>query len=351
MGFAWIGPGEPADAETVGRKKKEEPPLAEEHTLRNEFFEATIDPYTGAVRSISDYRTRGARLAQQIAMRRPTDDPDASYSIMAADEIKVTSAGPLVGEIVCRGRLVDRDVRQLARFTQTTRIHRGSRILEISIELTPDVLPDPDPWNSYYAARFAWNDATSNLYRSVNLANVPTDAVQLESPQFVDIRSGKLRTTLLTGGLPYHRRHGLRMLDTLLIVHGETARQFRLGIGIDLPHPVSASLDFLGPKPALATTTSPPAPGGWLFHLDHRNVLATHWEPQCADGQVEGFRVRLLETDGCTTSLQLRALKPIASAAKLGVDAAEVGLTTEGDRITIELGPHEWAEVVAQFAK
>ncbi len=353
MGFAWIGPGVPSDAETkpVRRKKKEEPPLAEENTLRNEFFEVRIDPYTGSVRSISDYRTRGARLAQQIAMRRPTDDPDASYSIMAVDEIEVTSAGPLVGEIVCRGRLVDREARQLARFTQTNRIHRGSRILEISIELSPDVLPDQDPWNSYYAARFAWNDATANLYRSVNLANLPTDAVQLESPQFVDIRSGKIRTTLLTGGLPYHRRHGLRMLDTLLIVHGETARRFRLGIGIDLPHPVPASLDFLGPKPVLATTTSPPAPGGWLFHLDHRNVLATHWEPKYSDGQVEGFRVRLLETDGCTTSLQLRALKPIASAKKLGVDAADVDLTTEGDRITIELGPHEWAEVVAYFAR
>ncbi len=108
MGFAWIGPGAevgPAPAKRrgwFGRRKRPEPPLAEDHVLRNEFFEVWFDPHTGAIRSISDYYSRDPRLAQQIALRLPGDgapESDVHYSIMSADEVTVTSAGPALGEI------------------------------------------------------------------------------------------------------------------------------------------------------------------------------------------------------------------------------------------------------------
>ena len=90
----------------------------------------------------------------------------------------------------------------------------------------------------------------------MNLANLPTELTQFESPHFLDIRRDKQRTTLLCGGLPYHRRFGLRKLDTLLVVQGETARSFRLGIGIDVPHPMAAALGFLAPPLVLARSTA-----------------------------------------------------------------------------------------------
>jgi len=372
MGFAWVGPGPaspepPRPAKTGGwlRRKakkdsKEELPLAElreeeDIVLRNEFFTASVDRHTGALQSISDYYTRGARLAQQLALRTPrrgSDDPggDANYSVMTTDEVTVTSAGPALGEVVCRGRLVDRDVRRLAGFTQTTRIRRGSRVIELQIELDIAKQPEPDPWQSYYAARFAWGDATSSLYRSVNMANLPTDVVQLEAPHFVDIRSGKVRSTILTGGLPYHRRFGLRRLDTLLVVHGETARRFRIGIGIDLPAPMPAAMDFIAPPTTLSSAGRPTNASGWLFHLDVRNVVATHWEPLLEAGRGEGFCVRLLETDGRNVQLGLRSFRAIRSAHKLQPGTAEPReLAVEGDRIAVDLGPHEWAEVEARF--
>ncbi|MHC4180952.1 MAG: hypothetical protein ACYSWU_25930, partial [Planctomycetota bacterium] len=282
MGFAWVGPGAgaPQQSEAAGakgrkRRKKQKPesPLAEENVLGNEFFQVTIDRATGAIRSISDYHSRSPRLAQQIALRLPRtardrEEDDARYSIMTVDEMAVSCPGPVFGEIVCRGRLVDREVRRLAGFKQTTRVWRGSRVIELQIELDVDQLPGANPWDSYYAARFAWSDATANLYRSVSLANLPTDTVQLEAPHFVDVRSGKARTTLLCGGLPYHRRFGLRKLDTLLVVRGETARHFRLGIGIDLPHPMPAAIGFLAPQTMRFGLAPPPAASGWLFHLD-----------------------------------------------------------------------------------
>ena len=376
MGFAWVAHGTenqpaPQPVERKGwfgrGKAKVEPPLAEENVLRNEFFEARFDPCTGAIRTISDYHSRDPRLAQQIAFRLPQGDSrepgdDANYSIMAADELTVTSAGPALGEIVCRGRLMDRDGRRLAGFRQTTRARRGSRIIEIDIELDADRQPGPNPWDSYYALRFAWKDETAVLCRSVHLAGEPTDLTQFESPHFVDIRRGKQRTTLLCGGLPYHRRLGLRKLDTLLVVHGETARSFRVGIGIDVPHPTGAALGFLAPPIVLADQPAPPTPSGWLFHLDCRNVLATHWEPLLStphapredplgetprqtDG-LRGFRVRLLETDGRGVQLGLRCFRAVASAHKINPgDVPPVQLAVGDDCATIPVAPHQWTEV------
>ncbi|MBN2473751.1 MAG: hypothetical protein JXB62_04045 [Pirellulales bacterium] len=365
MGFAWLGPGAggppAAKPSRTGRTRrraesKEDPPLAEENTLRNEFFEVTIDPHTGAIQSIADYYSRGARLAQQIAMRlapvgRHDDGDDEGYSLMAADQISVTSVGPIIGEIVCRGRLVDRQARRLAGFAQTTRIRRGSRVIELRIDLDVERPLDRDPWHSYYAVRFAWGDATANLYRSVNLANCPTDVLLLEAPHFIDVRAGKARTTLLTGGLPYHRRFGLRKIDTLLAVHGERARSFRLGIGVDLPHPVPAALDFVAPKAIRSATVHPPAPSGWLFHVDCRNVIATHWEPVLSQGRVEGFRVRLLETDGRKTEVGLRAFRPLQSAEKINAgETPPTQLCVQADQVTVPMGPHNWIDVEGRFA-
>ncbi len=427
MGFAWVGPGEEKQTSPesgtkkirpFAKKHKTPPPVAEENTLRNEFFQAIIDPHTGAIRAVSDYRGRHPRLAQQIALRMPQaaeQDPesDAHYSIMSADEIRVTSSGPVLGEIVSSGKITDRQGQQIAGFKQTARAWRGCRVLELEIELDVDRQSDPNPWNSYYACRFAWSDETSRLFRGVNLTTQPTELTRLESPHFIDIRSDPLRTTILCGGLPYHRRIGLRKLDTLLIVQGETARSFRLGIGIDLPNAMTAAMSFLAPKTICFPTASPPAKHGWLFHLDHRNVIATRWEPIWSEDRVQGsgfrvqdielgdqnnslaatghrpevgrlsghdrvqdsgfrvqnstpssdlqppafglkpvvgFRVHLLETEGRHAQLGLRSFRPIASACKIEPgNISPINLPIEGDKINITIGPYQWLEVEIKY--
>jgi alpha-mannosidase len=367
VGFVWVDRDAAASAPVerrgwFGRKPKAPPPLAEENLLRNEFCEIHFDPATGAIRSISDYHSRDPRLAQQIALRLPhggQPGDELNYSIMAAEQIEVTSPGPALGEIVCRGRLLDRDGRRLAGFRQTTRVRRGSRMIELLVELDVDRQPGSNPWDSYYAARFAWKDETAVVHRGVSLANMPTELTQIESPHFIDICRGRQRTTLLCGGLPYHRRLGLRKLDTLLVVQGETARSFRLGIGIDVPNAAAAALGLLGPPLMLPDQPPPPTPSGWLFHLDRRNVLATHWEPlptsidnsrgptaRGSAGQETTFRVRLLETDGRGVTAGLRCFRPVASARKINSgEAPPVNLTVEGDRVDVPIGPHRWIEI------
>ena len=126
---------------------------------------------------------------------------------------------------------------------------------------------------------------------------------------------------------------------------GEGCRRFRLGVGIDLPSPLAAAVEFMAPPTMLAGPAPRSGNSGWLFHLDVRSVVATHWEPMAG-----GFRVRLLETEGRHVQLNLRALGPLRSARKLGNGSqSPQDLPLEGDRMTIDLRPYEWAEVEAEF--
>ena len=384
MGFVWLGDSdadnvEPPDvandssAETASpstrvlkkftqwrKTKKGLPPLAEENTLRNEFFEIAFDAATGGIRAIHDYHTRNNRLAQQVALRLPgmnpaasaAGDEEAAYSIMAADEFFIARCDERTAEMCARGRLVDRDVATVARFSQTTRVRRGSRVIELDIEIQPEREPDTGAWDSYYAARFAWHDSTADIFRDVNSTTQPTDTAILESPRFVDVRSEKFHTTILTGGLPFHRRFGLRKLDTLLIVKGELQRRFRLGIGIDLPRPAASAEQFLSPPIIVREAAAPPLnPAGWLFHIDARNVVATAWESIVEDGLLAGFAVRLLETEGRNTSAHLRCFRPIGMAETAdfrGQDRNE--LAVDNDKIAVDLAAYEFLQLEAPLA-
>jgi hypothetical protein len=143
------------------------------------------------------------------------------------------------------------------------------------------------------------------------------------------------------------------MLDSLLVVRGETERRFRLAIGVGLAHPAAAALDLVAPAVVVPGALAPAASGGagWLFHLDVKNIVATHWEPLDEAGRNVGFRVRLLEVEGRAATGQLRAPKPIAAARRvdfLGHSLAD--LTAEGDCVTFDCSAYEWLEIEARWA-
>jgi alpha-mannosidase len=361
MGFAWIGG---SGGGGRGRKKKRPPkPMAEENVLRNEFIEAWINPVTGTLRSVYDYRTRGNRFSQQLAFRGSgppreangvADDPEelADYSVMAADSVEVTAASTAFGEITTRGRLVSRSGQRHARFTQTYRLWRGSRVLWLSIDLQPEIEPLENPWKSYFACRFAWSDSAADLYRSMHACRRPDKSKRIETPEYIDIESGDLRTAILTGGLPYHRRVGMRMLDTLLIVKGETARNFRVGMGFDMTHPHQEALGMLVDPLMLDEPVAPPSLGNatWAFHIDAKNVIATRWEPRLVDGAPVGFRVRLRETAGRKAPTRLRSYRAVTSAQTVDFQGKSLkACPVEDDAVVVELGPFEWAEVEARW--
>jgi alpha-mannosidase len=350
MGYVWVSGERNAAWQPPDGK-----PLAEEHTLRNEFCEVEISAKTGGVQSIMTPNHRGNRLSQQLAFRQPGPRPEpgaawqhpdetASYSSMVADEVKVERSGPATGQIASRGRLLDANGATLANFSQRTTISRSVPVLWLDVEIEPLVELAADPWQHYIAARFAWPDEFAELARGVGLVAEPTEAGRIEAPEYLDIRSGQVRTAILPGGLPYHRRIGNR-LDTLLIVDGETKRQFRLGIGLDLTHPHAAALEGLAPPVVLFETAVPlKNPTAWLFHIDVRNVVATHWEAVSGEhGRVRGVRVRLLEAAGRPGTCGFHSHRPLAAARRLDFLGSSLGeLQVDGEKVIIDMAPGEW---------
>ena len=75
-----------------------------------------------------------------------------------------------------------------------------------------------DPWESYLAARFAWNSEAADLYRSVQQTLQPVGPKRIESSHLLEIRLEKLRTTIFSGGLGSFRQRGFRNADLPLIV-------------------------------------------------------------------------------------------------------------------------------------
>ncbi len=361
LGFAWIEPAAAASADAP------QTPIADETTLRNEFFEVKISPKTGGIQSLYNYRQRGNQLSQQIACRAASAGQEAAYSTMQAESVAITAASPAYGEITSAGVLVDADGRRLARFRQTTGVWAGSRLMHVDVELSDVEEPRADPWNSYYAARFAWPDELAELWRGVSSARQRTSAGRIEAPEFIDIDTGAGTISLLVGGLPYHRRSDPRMLDTLLVVRGETARRFTLAIGVDLPQPAAAALELLEPPLVHFETTPPPVNlSGWFFHAGAKNIVATHWEPlvdepaeSAAEGAtptgsagIKGFRARLLEISGHAGRVPLRAFRPVSYARQvdfLGETILE--LYVDDDKIMLDFGPYELLEVEVHWIR
>jgi alpha-mannosidase len=367
LGFAWIGAGHENPVATPPKRswwrQPSEPPWAEGTTIRNEHIEVVVNPTTGAIQAIHDFRHRGTLMSQQIAMRlsalRPQPgetwrDPneDAQYSVMAADAVEITSAGPVLMEITSRGRLLDHDGRRLAGFVQRTQLPRASRVIRLEIELDVTDEPRSDPWLSYYAARFAWSDPAAALFRGVAWGRHQTEAARLEAPHFIEIQQEKVNLAILTGGLPYHQIVGMRMLDTLLVVRGESRRRFRLAIAVDEPNVLAAALERFEPPLVHREVAAPPqvGPTSWFFHTGAKNVIATHWEPLYDDNRVAGVRVRMLETLGRPTKARLAAFRPFTSARQLDLAGTTLVETPiEDGRAVVEMTAHEWVQLEARW--
>jgi alpha-mannosidase len=357
FGFVWLQAG------SAKRSRKTPKPIAEGNILRNDLMEVVVSTTTGGIQSVRDFRHRGNRLSQQLALREPSPlpkpgemwrDPDAepNYSLAVCESLEVTSASPVIGEITTRGAVMDLEGKRLADFRQTTQLCLGSRLVRVEVELTPHEELRADPWNSYYCARFAWNDAAAELYRGVALGRHETKAKRIEAPEYIDIQSDNQRTSILTGGLPYHRRVGMRMLDSLLLVRSESARTFTLGIAVDSPNPAAAAVELLTPNTTTVTNRRPISSTGWLLHIDARNVLATHLEPIIDDsGACTGFRTRILETQGRAGQVRLTSARPVAAARQLDLLGQPLlPLAVEEDKIVMDVASHEWIYLEATFA-
>ena len=329
LGFAWF-PRRPTSNVSPPRARVK---TAEGNIVRNEYFEAEIDPATGGLRFLRDLRFRSKRLGQQLVY-----NPGSSLKV---NSLSITHAGTALGEIVTTGQILDIQGAVIAQFRQRFRAWVTRPVLEIRIELTPEKPPTGYPWHAYYAARFAWPDERTAIQRASGTLATLTAHNRPVSPDFVELRLGKESTAIFTGGLPFHQRQGKRMLDVILLVEGEQTQVFDLAIAVDRENPMQTATGFTSPVVVTPTDNGPPhvGPSGWLFHLDMPNLLISTLRPTPAqDGQVRGVVAQLAECMGFGGPAELRCLRdPLRAVLLDPSNAGDRELTVTGDTVALDV--------------
>lgn len=367
-GFVWIGADEGAAVPLPPKLA-----MAEMGVLRNDFFEVVISEETGGIRQIRLHNTRGNRLSQQLSYRFPREKtlPTSSetehaektqYARMKLARQQVISTGPVIGEIQTDGSIIDPvDGATLAGFTQRIWVHRLRPVVELEIELRDIKAPEGDPWNNAFVSRFAWNDTTAAITRSVWHAAQPVGGERYESSDYLEIAEDQDRATIIPHGLPFHRRTGPRMLDSLLIVEGETQRKFRFTLAIDQAYPLQASREATIPPIIVPTEAGPPKMGrsGWFYHLDAKYVqilkimgLSEVRAAPTDESTPSGFALRMIETEGRAGQVKLQTFKTPTSARKRDFTGTTLNsLPIEGDAVVIDLSAYEIADVELRFGE
>jgi hypothetical protein len=339
LGFAWVPRSGPPGTPAPPSRMK----LADNKAVRNEFFEAEIDPQTGGLRGIRDHRTRANRLGQML-----TWNPG---STARCNGVKVTSAGPALGEVVTEGVILDEQDREMATFRQRFRAWQGRPVLDLRIEIAPRQSPEGYPWHAYYGARFAWGDERTAVLRGVNGTAYVTTHTRPESPDYLELRLGKQSTVIFPGGLPFHQRHGGRMADVILLPEGETARTFDLAIGLDREYPTQTALGVVTPVPLVAAPKGPPHVGatGWLFHLDMPNIALLGMRP-AAEG-ADAVVARLLEIGARGAHAEFRCARDPQRAVVLDARGeVQMGVSVSGDAVLFEMGQGELTTLRVEFS-
>ncbi|MCA8996688.1 MAG: hypothetical protein KDA80_06880, partial [Planctomycetaceae bacterium] len=356
-GFVWLASEKNAVDNTSGGKTS----MAEDLILRTDNFEVQMSDVTGGIAKVMTYRRSPNRISQQVALRFANEKTvtvgegeeqetfKTWYTAMQMRESRTLSEGPLVGEIETLGDLLDESTGNVvATYRQRTRVRRGSNVIDVELELSPSTMPSGSPWTNYIGCRFAWRHEDVAITASMQQGAHAVKMERIEAPQYIELADDAFRTTLLYPGIPFHRKTGERMLDTMLLVEGETARNFQFSIAIDEKYPMQATLDRFS-EPVVVPTQSRPAGSsqmGWFFQTGAANVQLT----RILESE-NGTIVRLLETEGRTRTIFLECFKPPTTARQVDFRGQTIStLKVEEGRVQVEVAPYEICDVELQFS-
>ncbi len=330
LGFTWLSRGAPAPAVTPGRAR---PKTAEGNLVRNEFFEAELDPATGGLKALRDLRTRLNRLGAQVV--------HSGGSRSVAKRVWVSADGPALGEVNSEGHIEDDFGAALADFTLTLRATPARPALELAVTIRPHAPAVGLPWFNATGLRFAWRDPRTALYRGQFHAPHLTNAREFAAPDYAELRLGAERTALLCGGLGFWRRHQERMLDWILQPPAETATRFEMVVLLDRDYLASPADAWTAPVPVVATESGPPGGmvSGSLAHLDLPTLHLLRLKPLAGK---RGLSARFLETAQYAGGAAWTFAQPIAGATL--ADAAGTpgsALATDGGRVDFDFSAGE----------
>lgn len=341
LGFSWLPRRGNASAPKPRLK------LASEYTVRNEFFEADIDPTSGGLRAFRDLRQRTNRFGQYLVY-----NPGSRIQL---EHIAITHNGPALGEITTQGQLLSEQDEPLARFRQRFRAWAGRPVLEIKIELTTRHMPTGYPWHAYYGARFGWRDERAVLFRAVNGQNTQTGYTRPVSPDYLEVRIGAERSFLFTGGLPFLQRHGSRMVDVILRPEGEQESTFELLLSLEREHPMQTAQGWITPVLVVPVDRGPPHVGstGWLAHVDMPNLLLTTLRPHPArEGMDRAVIAHLAECSGFGGTADVRfAREPTQAWLVDGMWQPLQPLSRSEDAVMVDYSANEVVRLLVEWGE
>jgi hypothetical protein len=340
LGFAYIPAGIRGAASPKGRII-----TAVGMTVRNEFLEAEIDPTSGGLRAVRDTRHRVHRLGQMLHA--------TPGSRMIASNISVTHAGAALGEITSTGTIIDTAGATRAAFTQRMRIWMGRPVLELQITLEPITAITGDPWQNHISSRFAWRDDRAVLFRNTHGSLSNTNIHKPIATEYLEVRYGKERTSIFTGGLAFARKDGSRMLDVLLQTERESARQFELMIAFDRDYPAATAQGWITPTPVVTVAKAAPPTGdtGWLSACDLPSMLLTTMAPIApSDGRTQAVMALFQETAGYAAACDLRFARDPKSAARCDLNGVmEMPLPMNSDSIPLTASADETVAIRCEW--
>lgn len=361
-GFVWLKESnDPKNRHHPLERVASEPPLAEPLILRNRHFEVTLSDRTGGIESILFHGKRGNRLAQQVCFRyeREQSFPDdgsgvirkTSYAVPRLVDHKVLTSGTVFASVETVTQLLaPTDQTVIAVVRQVTSIDRA--LPRVHVQLSFEDIRNPlkgNPWLTYFGSRFAWDNEAATVTRAVMGQAAGFRAERFESPDYVEISDDQHRALICSFGRSYHRRSGPRMIDSLMIVEGETARSFQFIIELDQMYPLRTATDVMTP-PLIQQVhgQSPTLESSWILGLSARNVDLVRAEPKAptSDSSAE-LRLTLLETEGAACQCMIRtASKPSAAFAVSGDDREKYALEVTEQGVIVPMNRWQLREVL-----
>ena len=322
----------------------------------------TLSQRTGGIESVIYHHQRGNRLSQQICFRyeREQSLPDngsgedrkTAYATAYLIESRILYAGTVFASTETRSELrspVDGAV--LATIRQVTSVDRARA--RIHVKQTFEKVASNvkgNPWLTYYGCRFAWDNEAASVTRSVMGQAAGFRSERFESPDYVEVSDPDHRVVIATHGRPYHRRSGPRMFDSLLIVEGESSREFEFTIDFEQSFPLRTAVDVMTPAIVNETSgTSPTSlPSSWVLGFSARNVELVHSAVRSvSEDSGEEISLLLAETEGIAVKCLVRTARRPTAAFLVNADRSnkiDAEITDQG--VVAELTAFQIKEVL-----
>lgn len=316
---------------------KKDPGLSDGFELQNEYFRVLIDSKSGGIKSVRKHLSRTNIVGQQLSIRLPAKHPSKQrYATMLADSVETIEGHALAAAIESKGRLVVGE-QVLAKFSQTVRVVRGINRIEVAgtIELSEPL--NASSQNHYVCSRLAWKSEAARLYSNILDSRMQVSHEWFHGTQYISIRD-ETSVTMLTGGLPYHRRPNRRMLDSLLMIGKESVGKYSFAIDVDQNYPAAAAAARLSPKIQIPLNSVSDQASKWFFHFNRKNVSVTFAVPLIDDdGSFIGAVFRLKETEARDTELTIRSFRRISLAEIIGFNGEHIG--------KLEISPEDQSKI------